>query len=592
VLRALAGAALVVLTTATCAQRAVDLAVTDAAGDRLRVHAERRPRDQAAAARAGRVAATALSPSHAVPSTARLVLANPLPVYAGEALTVTVRSTLAEFTVELFSGADSVALSRTVALGGSGTIHRQLSLDTSFELHSVQLHAAPAAAAGSLELAGITVAPPSGTVAVRGAELFVGSGITPRGGGRFDGTALSPVDLELAADLYPVAAVSDAPADGAPNPAEPWLLELGLHNPGVPGGDVRVHLEGGGEQRSFLVTRQPGGQTVFLHGGEIGFQPRRVRLDPAGPDAAAASVAGLLSAAIRPLPPGGPDQLPAAVPADLGTILRLDRAHWRREDFELYEWRGIPAATAPLLIFDTATYAVQSELFRRLAFFVEKRGFRGRVLGDEDLAGLRGYNAHDYAAPDLARFFSLAQDQGVALNEAELLLRDVAVMHGIVQPDPAGGWRAGAGAILSISQASSPLLRDLLLRHEAMHGLYFTHAQYRESVWAAWQQLSEDEQRFWTLLLAAVNYDIEYPDLVVNEFQSYVLQQDAARLAGFLARWNGRLRTRHPEHAEAIAAVAGDTARWREQHRRLAAALAETAGVDADALILVHEAAR
>ena len=143
----------------------------------------------------------------------------------------------------------------------------------------------------------------------------------------------------------------------------------------------------------------------------------------------------------------------------------------------------MPAAAAPLLIFDTADYATQSRLFRRLAFFVEKRGFRGRLLTDEDLAGRRGYNAHDYAAPDLARFFTLAQHEGVVLNEAELLLRDVAVMHGIVQPDPGGGWRAGAGAILSISQASSPLLRDLLLRHEALHGLYFTHARYRESVW-------------------------------------------------------------------------------------------------------------
>ena len=567
---------------------------TDAAGDQLRVRAERRPRAQAGAARAGRIAATALSPSHAVRSTARLVLAQPVPVYAGEAVTVVVRSDLDEFTVDLFSGADTVALSRTVALGGGGTIHHQLVLDTSFELWGLQLHAPAAAAEGHLELAGAAVAAPAGALLVRDAELIAGSGFTSRGGARFDGSALRPVDLELAAWVFPAsqAAADPAAQDGARRPAWPWLLALGLHNPGVAGGELRIHLEGDGMQRSFAVIRQPGRQLVYLHGGEIGFQPRRVLMEHAAAAAAAGAPAtGLFSAAVLALPPGVAGEPPAAVPADLGTILRLDRTHWRRGDFELYQWSGVPGgAAAPVLVFDTADYATQARLFRRLAFFVEKRGFRGRLLGDDELAGRRGYNAHDYAAPDLARFFSLAQEQGLALNDQELLLRSVAVAHGILQPDPGGGWRAGTGAILSISQASHAQLRDLLLRHEALHGLYFTHAPFREAVWAAWQQLTEDEQRFWVLLLAAVNYDVDYPDLVVNEFQSYLLQQGANRVANFLAVWNGRLRARHPEHADAIAAVTGATGRWRELHRRLAAALAEAAGIHSDALILLRAA--
>ena len=452
----------------------------------------------------------------------------------------------------------------------------------------------PAAADGHLELAGAAVAAPAGALLVRDAELIAGSGFTPRGGARFDGTALRPVDLELAAWLFPAseAAAASAAQDGARRPAWPWLLALGLHNPGAAGGELRIHLEGDGMRRSFAVIRQPGRQLVYLHGGEIGFQPRRVLLEHAAATAAAGAPAtGLFSAAVLALPPGGAGEPPAAVPADLGTILRLDRTHWRRGDFELYQWSGVPGgAEAPVLVFDTADYATQARLFRRLAFFVEKRGFRGRLLGDDELAGRRGYNAHDYAAPDLARFFSLAQEQGLALNDEELLLRSVAVAHGILQPDPGGGWRAGTGAILSISQASYAQLRDLLLRHEALHGLYFTHAPFREAVWAAWQQLTEDEQRFWILLLAAVNYDVDYPDLVVNEFQSYLLQQDANRVANFLAVWNGRLRARHPEHADAIAAVTGATGRWRELHRRLADALAEAAGIHSDALILLRAA--
>ena len=574
---------------------------TDAAGESHRLRAERRPREQAAAARAGEVGAAALAPRHGIRSTARLVLRQPAPVYAGEAVSVAVRSDLAEFTVDLLSGAGAVTLTRTFALGGSGTVHHQLVLDSSFELGGLQLHAPPAASDGRLELAGASVTAPSGDLLVRDAELIAGSGFTPRGAARFDGNALRPADLELAEWLFSAAASSagaSLPAgnDAVRRPALPWLLALGLHNPGAPGGELRIVLDGDGVRRSFLVTLQPGRQMVYLHGGEIGFQPRRVRLQPAGAGAAAAAGApgtGLASAAVQALPPHGAAQPPVAVPADLGTILRLDRSHWRRTDFELYEWSGVPGgatAPAPVLIFDTADYATQTRLFRRLAFFVEKRGFRGRLLGDEELAGLRGYNAHDYAAPDLARFFTLAQNEGVALNEAEQLLRDVAVTHGIVQPDPAGGWRTGAGAILSISQASYGQLRDLLLRHEALHGLYFTHAAFREAVWGAWQQLTADEQQFWTLLLASINYDVDYPDLVVNEFQSYLLQQGANRVAGFMARWNGRLRARHPEHAAAFAEVAGATGRWRELHRRLADALAESSGLHSDALILLRDA--
>ena len=122
-----------------------------------------------------------------------------------------------------------------------------------------------------------------------------------------------------------------------PRPALPWSLALGLHNPGAAAGELRVYLEGDGVQRSFLVLRQPGRQMVYLHGGEIGFPPHRVRLEGAGAGAAAT---GLYAAAVEPLPPGGPAEPPAAIPADLGTILRLDRSHWRRGDFELYEWAG------------------------------------------------------------------------------------------------------------------------------------------------------------------------------------------------------------------------------------------------------------
>ena len=581
VARILAGVLLVLLATTGCARRVVDLRFTDAAGEPVRVRVERRPSEQARAARSARVGRTSLAPRHAVPSTALLVLKDPLPLDAGQAVTVAVRSGLEAFTVELFSGADTVAHSERVELGGSGTIHYQFTVGAPLTLWGMQLRAPPAVASGELELRGVAVGRPSGALRVRDAVLMTGSGFRPRGAARFDGLALSPVDLALTQWLFPPAGQdADARRDLG------WLLALELHNGSS--GELRIDLEGNGTRRSFLLTTHAGRQFVHLHGGEIGFLPHLLTLAELPRSGAPA---GLVSAAVEAAPAAQAADELVALPADLGTVLSLRREFWRRPEFELYAWNAVPgAAAAPILVFDTADYAVQSRLFRRLAFFVEKRGFRGRLLDDEELAGRRGYNAHDYTAPDLARFFSLAQEGGLRLTDEELLLRAVAQTHGIIQPDPDGGWRAGAGAILSISQASGASLRRLLLRHEAMHGLYFIHPAYREAVWALWQELTADEQMFWRLLLAAVNYDIDYPDLVANEFQAYLLQQDVTRVDGFLNLWGGRLRVRHPQHADAIAAVVGATARWRELHRRTAAALAATTGVRSDLLIRLSAA--
>ena len=166
----------------------------------------------------------------------------------------------------------------------------------------------------------------------------------------------------------------------------------------------------------------------------------------------------------------------------------------------------------------------------------------------------------------------------------------MAVTHGIIEPDPAGGWRAGAGAILSIAQSSGRELRRLLLRHEALHGLYFTHTAYQEAARELWQELDAGERLYWHLLLDAVGYDIEYEWLVVNEFQAYLLQQDVARVANLITLWAGRLRSRHPHHERAINAVAADGERWRALQRRMAAALAATTGVRSGTLTLLRAA--
>jgi hypothetical protein len=220
----------------------------------------------------------------------------------------------------------------------------------------------------------------------------------------------------------------------------------------------------------------------------------------------------------------------APIPADLATILSgYPRSAWRREDFEVFSWAAYPR----LLIFDTADYATQARLFRRLAFFVEKRGFRGRLLSNAELASRHGWNAHNYRPEGLAPFFTEAERQGFALNAEEQLLRDILLANGIIRRVD-GGYAPGEGGILSISQASYPLLRELLITHEAFHGIFYEEEAFRDGVREVWDGLSDAERSYWRGLLGYMTYDPADEYLMVNEFQAYLLQQPLDRARGYL----------------------------------------------------------
>ena len=237
----------------------------------------------------------------------------------------------------------------------------------------------------------------------------------------------------------------------------------------------------------------------------------------------------------------------APIPADPGTILTWDRSQWRRPEFELFSWDRYPG----VLIFDTASYDVQDDLFNRLAFFVEKAGHVGAIPSPASLAGLHGYNAHDYRAPDLARFFSVVKESGVQLTAGETRLRDILVNAGEIVSS-GSGYAAGTGSVLSISRESSPILRFLLLTHESFHGILFSLPEFQHDVEQIWNDLSPVEQEVWRAFLASRGYDATDHYLVVNEFQAYLFQQDRAAVPGFQALTLSRLRATSPRAASLV----------------------------------------
>jgi hypothetical protein len=215
------------------------------------------------------------------------------------------------------------------------------------------------------------------------------------------------------------------------------------------------------------------------------------------------------------------------IPADPASILDYRQELWRKPDYEVFQWDRFPR----ILIFDTRSYEVQDRLFKRLAFYVEKAGFRGRLASDEEIAPLHGWNAHDYRSKDLAAFYTTAEKTQFALNKEELQLRNILLAHGIIKAGTEGGKRVfipGDGAIISISRESEAYLRRLFMVHEAFHGLFFIDADFQAFALDRWNNLDPVAKKFLVAYFKNRGYDTTDSYLMKNELMAYCLQQSVA----------------------------------------------------------------
>lgn len=231
-----------------------------------------------------------------------------------------------------------------------------------------------------------------------------------------------------------------------------------------------------------------------------------------------------------------------AFTVDPGVLLlqpRLDPG----EDFAWYRWDLLPK----VLMFDFKDYAVQDAYLKRLAFFVEKRGFAGRLARDEEIASLHGWNAHDYRAEDVARFFSLAASSSFPLGAEEIRLRDFLVEKGFLSKK-GDGYAGRGGALISISQESPEYLRSTFIVHESSHAVFFADSAYRDFCIGLWRAMPREEKWFWLLYFGWMNYDTTSAYLMAAEMQAYLLQQPVRRAEEYFTKTLvARLLERHPE---------------------------------------------
>ena len=125
------------------------------------------------------------------------------------------------------------------------------------------------------------------------------------------------------------------------------------------------------------------------------------------------------------------------------------------------------------------------------------------------------------------------------------------------------------------------MLRDLLLTHEAFHGLFFTLPRYREACQAVWEDLQGPERRFWSLFLDWGSYDYRDGYLAANEMQAYLFQQSRAELNFYFRHLAaGRLERAFPREAPWLREFLGSGGGGFEAaFDRLAPALRREAGL-------------
>ena len=241
----------------------------------------------------------------------------------------------------------------------------------------------------------------------------------------------------------------------------------------------------------------------------------------------------MLVARGRPLPVADEKSGLSPISADPSMIVDWPQSAWRHPDYEVFSWDRFPS----ILIFDTADYAVQDQLFKRMAFFVEKDGYRGRLCTDAELASLHAYNAHDYRAESLASFYDAAAREHFSLGKEELQLKDILLAEGIIVKS-GGGYKAGAGAVLSFSRESVEYLRYMFIAHEGYHGIYFINPDFRAAVSEVYKSMDPRALKFlktYFSVVGSLGYDIDDPYLMENEFMAYLMQQPLDRVGDYFS---------------------------------------------------------
>ena len=272
---------------------------------------------------------------------------------------------------------------------------------------------------------------------------------------------------------------------------------------------------------------------------------------------------------------------------DIGLLFDWPQDKWRCRDYELFVWEEFPE----VLIFDFKNYKIQNEFFTRIAYFVEKNGYKGTLVGDDFVRDKHGYNAHDYKGEDLARFFSLVSEKNFRINAREKQLRQILLDNGIILNNGDGTYSGGKGSVISIARESERTLRKQLMAHESWHGIYFSDENFRAYVsklYDSFDKTSMEFLRTYFSVYPSLQYDIKDDYLMRNEFMAYHLQQSVSATGPYFktrASWN-TIASNNPAACNYVAK--NDARDFVEASRALSQYVFDRWGFKAGSTILVE----
>lgn len=226
-----------------------------------------------------------------------------------------------------------------------------------------------------------------------------------------------------------------------------------------------------------------------------------------------------LPAAVEPAPPPPPGSPPLFREAALATLLPATPTMVRLEE------------NPQVFVLVFPDLESQGAALNRVAALVEKAGLpRDRVVGRGELSDFLSatgeqpatwYYGHDYAGAAIARFFALAERDGIPLEAGELWLREqYRIARAVADP-------AREVALISAPNPDArldPAMRATILRHEIGHGHFFTRPEVAAHVMRVWTgRFTEDDRTRFRRFLGREGYDTRDDRLMANEAMAYLL---------------------------------------------------------------------
>jgi len=138
------------------------------------------------------------------------------------------------------------------------------------------------------------------------------------------------------------------------------------------------------------------------------------------------------------------------------------------------------------------------------------------------------HSAHDLRSEDLNAFFAAA-DEACKTYPDSCLNGDEIFLRRLVKKAELGFEKS---VFLGIPRG---IYLPFMISHELRHARFFLNKNYHDVVVEFWNDLSGSQRGAVTRLLEK-KYDVSVPDLLINEFQAYVLQDEPSRgLLGSIA---------------------------------------------------------